>query len=237
MRVQQKSPSATIQDMRNVFIKSLTLVAAAGVSALFSADAAQAASCKAIPGEQYDIRVESEIPKARIDHSKNRAALGIISGDLSGSIQGLHQHGVTLTLEQQIKYYPQGEGICFWLNRVVLTVAYETPVIYVAKEYSERSCNYRAILQHEAKHVQVAQTHIRQYRDRFHKSLSSLNLPRPTEPRYAKDAEAAKADSLDQLRALVMPIFKRLEESMTTTQQKVDLPREYREVQRRCAKW
>lgn len=200
-------------------------------------DAAQAAVCRAISGEQYDIRVESDIPKAKIDHSKDRAALGILSGDLSGSIQGLHQHGVALTLEQQIKYYPQGEGICFWLDRVVLTVAYESPVIFIAREYSERSCNYRAILQHEAKHVQVAQTHIRQYRDRFHKALSSLNLPRPTEPRFSDGVDEAKSESLAQLRDLVMPIFKRLEESMTTTQQKVDLPREYHEVQGRCVKW
>jgi hypothetical protein len=220
--------------MKKPGLAAFTLLAALSLG---PALARAAESCEPEPGEYYKIDVEAEIPKASIDHSRDREALGILSGRLDRSILGLHQHNTHLTIHHEFAYRPKGAGVCLWLRRVVLTLYYDTPVVYIAKEYPEGGCNYRAILEHEAKHVQVAQSHIRLYKDDFQKALSSLTLPRPNRPLFAADLEAAKAETGAKLTALAKPVFERMQAAMIKAQEKVDLPRQYREVMRRCQSW
>lgn len=87
-----------------------------------------------------------------------------LNGAMSGSIQ----------FETLVKYlsYPYENGeTCVYVDGVSVKIHFD-PAIYVVREYPKGSCNHKAVLEHEKKHLKVNQLVINKYAERISKTLA-----------------------------------------------------------------
>lgn len=129
----------------------------------------------------------------------------------------------------------QGDQVCVWITRVVVRLGYEDRTIYVAKEFEDGTCEYKAILSHEAKHAVTDDNVLAEYNGRFRKYVTEAVLANP----MAGPARRHYLDDLKQeLAESVQKAFRRtfddFQAARDRAQKTVDTPEEYGRVKRIC---
>jgi hypothetical protein len=119
----------------------------------------------------------------------------------------------------------------------MLTLRYRTLEVYVASEYSPRSCAYQAILAHEQRHVKIAKKYVTRYAPRLRSVLTSLRIPKPGSAKLTPSKAHGAAEMDTVFNELITPVFERLNAEHQEAQARADLPQEYARVRRRCKKW
>ena len=107
----------------------------------------------------------------------------------------------------------------------------------MAREYSVRSCAYRAILAHENEHVAFANKLITRYGPRLRSALTSLLIPK-ARASWLVDTVGdgvRMADSL--IERLLKPIWEEIKVEADKGNARIDLPISYKRVQDRCRDW
>lgn len=116
---------------------------------------------------------------------------------------------------------------------------YIQPVVHIASEYPEDSCEFREILKHEKKHVKVTQDWQKEFTPLLRREMHSIASKIPASPPVGeKQVPAAQQAVVNIIKA---NLEKYMEEKaipvLVRRQAKVDDPLEYRLVPTRCDNW
>jgi TPR repeat protein len=194
--------------------------------------------CKAAAAETFDIDVRINVPKAPVIRAHSSAELTQAALHGEGSrVLGLMVPKFDITTEGRYGIRPHGDAHCFWVAGISAELYYRSIDIYVAKDYSRNSCNYRAILLHEEEHVNVARENLQRFAPRIRGALTSLNIPRADAPIKVASPEAAEAEMHRLFAKILEPEYRDMLAALQQAQATVDSPQEYRRVRGQCNKW
>lgn len=199
---------------------------------------ASGAVCPPATGS-YRVDVVIEMPPVEIHHDHSRAQLGLLAfHGPTDRILGVTASSLRAGTATRYAHRPlEGEGVCFWVDQIEVLLRYEALDIYIASEYSRASCQYQAILTHEKRHAEVAQTYLDDYVQVIRSQLASLSIPKPRGPRLVESVAAAEARTQATIAKLLEPVIARLRKDMEEAQSKIDTRAEYRRVEKQCPKW
>ena len=197
-----------------------------------------APDCESSADLSYDIELEIDTPAARVIHDRSSAQLG--QSRIHGSnarVLGLAYTGLAFGWSIGFDAEPMGEGYCFWVSNVRLTIRQPSPNIYVAREYRRGSCQYRTILAHEQKHVRNAREVINRYKPRLRQVLTSLRIPTGLRPIYVTEPATARARLRKLMKELAEPLYREMARELSKAQAKLDSPASYRLYFKQCKTW
>jgi hypothetical protein len=205
---------------------------------LWPAPPAAAAACAAQDGYGYDVDVTIQLPEVRLDRSLSRAQLGgmALHGPNERDV-GLTKSNLEIARVATYLTYPAEGGLCFWVGRINVTLRYHSLDVYAAKEYRSDSCAYRAILEHEKRHVTVVRRNIQRYLPRIESALASLIIPKARAPKLVASMAAGEADMERIFDKLMTPIQNEIDAVLSREQAKIDTPQSYARVRGKCSDW
>jgi len=221
------------------FHRHLLAVCLAAACFAASAQGAAAAECEA-PDDagSFEVKVHIDPGTSRISNKLSKAQLsGANSHGRRRQILGVMQGDVDLSWFINYKVEDFRDGICFWVASVDVELAYRQLDVYVAREYEPGSCQYKAILDHENEHVQVARSIMSPYAQQIQASLTTLSIPTRDLPSVADSSEEARAEVHEVFRRLLMPIRERMYRVVRAKQAEVDTLENYRRTFRQCRQW
>lgn len=186
----------------------------------------------------YDVVMQIDVPQARLHHDRSRAELNEISfHSPRARVLGLANTGLQFKWRVRYTANPFGDGFCFWVNRVELTLRYPSPDIYVAREYRPGTCQFRVILEHEKEHYRISRAVLRRYAPRLQTALASLTIPTGLRPVLVDSPEAARDQVQALMRRQVDPIYREMAQNLRQVQAEIDSPTEYRRTFKQCRDW
>ncbi len=123
---------------------------------------AQTIKCKANPAQSIKVIVTTSPVKK--DSSKSEQQLQNFKIDTINpygeesvtEIGGLMSGGLQFKSAMNIAWETDGRSSCYWFDNIKMTLHID-PTIYIANKHPQGSCRYRAILEHEYKHVKADQ--------------------------------------------------------------------------------
>ncbi len=183
---------------------------------------------------QYNITITQAQLNARA--SGLLAASSAIHGS-GGEVGGLTEGLINSQMQMEFATESQGGATCIRPSKIVVSIKYQ-PTILIANEYQRGSCNFKAVLQHEGKHVATDQNAIRKYIPIFQNTLASSAqgllsanpVPTTATQEMSKRMQAMLGKTLDN-------VMKTLSAERETLQTNVDTPSEYARVQSLCSAW
>ncbi len=190
--------------------------------------------CPGSPDTPYEVKVRMEFPPASINHD---LSIEKLTGGFHGNVRGMMVGRGEVKFATEYSVVPFGNKFCFWVQSIPVTLRYPSIKIYIAKKYDTRSCQYRAILDHEKDHVRVARDNLERYAPRMRSALTSLLIPTGRAPEVVASPEQAKREVDALARKLLGPVVKYMFADLHKAQAAVDSPESYRRLFRRCRNW
>ena len=151
----------------------------------------------------------------------------------NGFMEG--QIAMRSTVKLDYKQAPGMNAFCIWYEKVTIELDI-TPTIVIAKEVSEDSCMYNAVLTHEKKHIRVDRKIVNKYAQTIGRKVFDGLQKRGfiAGPIAAENTQ----DIADRMRKTVSQLVelesKKMEIDRAEAQQAVDSLEEYKYVQSRC---
>lgn len=180
---------------------------------------------------KYDFsHSQAQLDSKEIDTENpyDRSVKTHVGGLMSGGI------GVKSSIEVATMTYPRSKVTCQWIDKIDVTIAID-PTIYIARENPKGSCKYRAILEHEMKHVYVDREIVKEYapiiKDYLNQAILKVGIVGPKPERRSKEFHKKIVDYID---ARLKDVTDRLYADRRQRQQAVDSLEEYQRVSRIC---
>lgn len=127
-----------------------------------------------------------------------------------------------------------GASHCLWFERVDVTVVLK-PTIFVAREYPQGSCRFKAIWDHELKHVAVDKALLDKYRGVYDRSIRDAVRAHVVEGPFINQTDRAVQDiMINRLQVLGQNITARMKSERDRLQQQIDTLAEYERVGKLC---
>ena len=153
---------------------------------------------------------------------------------------GFMEGEIRLTAEVKLDY-KQARGyraFCLWYDKVTLNLEI-TPKIVIAKEVAQDRCMYKAVLEHEMKHVNVDRKVVNKYAKsigaKVFEGLKARGfIVGPIAPENTESVTYRMRETVSQLVELE---YKKLEIERAELQQAVDNLEEYQSVQAKCPRF
>lgn len=151
----------------------------------------------------------------------------------NGFMEG--QIGMNSSVELDYKHAPRMNAYCIYYKNVTITLDI-TPKIVIAKEVSEDSCMYSAVLKHEMKHVNADRKIVNKYARTIGKKVFDGLQQRGfiAGPIAPEDAQSIMDRMKKTVSQLVQFEYKKMEIERTEAQQAIDNLAEYQFVQSQC---
>lgn len=222
----------------------VALVAAALWGASGAAPAWAGATCQK-PPHPGSVEVNVSEPAVEFDHSLSKPELAKLSatevghGHGKGSIVfGLTAGQLRSQLAIQTQLEKRRDGVyCGWPARVTATVGYEGPIaVYVAAEHAKGTCQHKAILSHEMKHVAVFKETLRDHETRLRKALERA-LAKGKFPVTGRDREAVQAELGKRFEAAFTRAVAEAASERDRRNARLDTPESYRRTRDLCDSW
>jgi hypothetical protein len=129
----------------------------------------------------------------------------------------------------------EGDEVCLWVTKVQVQIGYDDRTIYVAKDFEKDTCEYKAILSHEAKHAVTDDSVLAEYNGRFRKNMSDAaidgGMAGPFKRIFLDDSKQKLAE---QIQKAFDRTFADFQAARARAQKTVDTPEEYGRVKRIC---
>jgi len=220
------------------------LVAAALLGASGAAPAQAAATCTK-PPQPASVEVNIAEPAVEFDHSLSkpelakRAAAEMGHGHGEGSIVfGLTAGQLRSQLAVHTLLEKRRDGVyCGSPARVIATVGYEGAIaVHVAREHPKGTCQHKAILDHEMKHVAVFKEALRDHKKRLRKALEGA-LAKAKFPITGRDREAVEAEVGKRFEAAFKRAVAEADSDRDRHNARLDTPESYRRTRDLCDSW
>lgn len=148
---------------------------------------------------------------------------------MSGEIRVEHQIGFVQ------ERYEQMNKACLHYDSLSVTMVIN-PTIYIAREHKPGTCRYKAILEHEKKHVEADRIVVNKYAKRIGDALRFAlgKYGSSFGPFEAGQVEAVQTRLQDYIGDIVKEEVARMNEERITRQQAIDSLEEYERVRKMC---
>lgn len=144
---------------------------------------------------------------AHIDNRLTHVQIGDVAGDRAPK-RGCTQHRLDLAVLEWQAYHlgpTFGNGVCSYVDPRTAVVKVAIPAqIYVAKNYKPGTCLYRAVLEHEQRHVALLRKTTEEYVARLSRAVGAAGFP-TEEQQWWDESEKAFASRLNKLIERVQP--------------------------------
>ena len=186
----------------------------------------------------YEANVSFDFEPARLHHNRSIAELGRAAIHGRGSrVLGVTASKIGVQTKVHYKVLPMGDTTCFWVHRIDVILRPSVLDVYIAREYKKGSCPYKAILHHEREHVRIARDTLERFTTSVRSALTSPLIPTALNPEVSASPGAAKARVEKVGQQLIKPVVKVMEKEYRKLQARLDTPKEYERVRRRCSQW
>jgi hypothetical protein len=226
------------EDWKPLIFESLQIP----VTAMLLSLAADPVTC--VPPSAPNIKV---IPKASPIEYVHDWTMEELTARGTDTISPYPRHAVTKTggttaseiqLETGMKFqhqtYPDLGVGCIYYNEIKLTISLNQRV-YIAKDYSKNSCEYREILEHEKKHVRIDREIVNKYAAKIGEALRlSINNALARGPYPVNRLPQIQSDMRDYIASVVKTQQSLMEEERFRRQQAIDTFEEYERVRQAC---
>lgn len=154
------------------------------------------------------------------------------------TLQGLTRH--TDMLDVRVAYrevtMPRTRQACLWIEKVTATVGLPEQMVYIAADYPEDSCEYKAIRAHEDLHVEINRQAAQDFAPLIREALQNGiadSLPLVTPIRH-DDAILAR-----RLRSYAESGFHAMQDEMRRRNAAIDTPEAYKSLSEDsgCTAW
>lgn len=203
---------------------------------------ARAAACRR-PAQAAVFNLIEEDGKIRYDHTKSRARIKAIAskmkkgkGRAGGITMGLTASEFAISFHTNITIEQVGEfKYCAWLNKADVRVGFPLTTVFIDRKYAKRSCQYKAILRHENKHVLIytrgMNTYIQKIRKRIRQAIDRHPWILARSRKEAKDAY------VKLLEKRVSPLIEAMRRERDRHDAVLDSAKSYQATQKSCADW
>lgn len=152
-------------------------------------------------------------------------------------VLGLGGGSYDLTTKLQFEVKTQGSLSCVKVASVEGRFTVE-PLMLIARDYRQGSCEYNAVLEHEKKHLSTLldfqQEYARKFKIRLKKILKDVNT---SQVASTSQTHLVQEQIKNQINTQVQAYFDQITPILQRRQQKVDSPEEYRRVAEMCDNW
>jgi hypothetical protein len=192
-----------------------------------------------------EITVIATDTKVRYDHSKSQSQLDNFQYDtvspydagVQTHVGGLMAGEVSISQNLRImqETYPRFNFGCLYFDTVKVTINIK-PTVYIASEYKKDGCMYRAIREHERKHIEVDRQIVAKYKplitDAVYGAVRELGDTHG--PMSIRSIPAEQQRLQDHVQGVVRGFSRTMSEERKARQQEVDTLEEYERVQAEC---
>ena len=191
------------------------------------------------------IHVAASDTNIRYDHTKTQKQLDKMGTDTVspyGANVQTHVGGLMageVSISQNIRImqesWPHLNAGCLYVDSLKVDIHIK-PVIYIARDYPKSGCMYKAIMEHEKKHIQVDRMIVNKYTkiiiNGLDKALKKLGYAQGP---FRKVELAQKQEMMQQYtQDIVRGYSEQMSEERKKLQQDVDSLAEYQRVQAQC---
>lgn len=201
--------------------------------------------CAAKPPPRVRLKLETPRPHRNFSRTKAQLKRADIDTEL---IKSMHNHQVGGLTSSRYSARTSGETMmtrnratgetCIWYSRLDVTVTLNITV-YVAREYRRGSCEFRAIWDHEMKHVEVARDVARRHAPRIRAAVEriarELGNNGVVGPLKARDVDEGRKRMEDWVQYALEETMRDLDRESYVRQNQIDTPAEYARVARQCS--
>ena len=153
------------------------------------------------------------------------------------AVQGLGGEEISLSGKVLFNIYGDDQQACIAIKAVETTVK-ASPVVHVAKDYAEDSCEGKAVLEHEAKHVAVLQQAHGEHSRGVSEQLRALVVKAGAfGPVPKAEIETLKAQMSKTVQDGIAAYSQTIGSDLQARQAAVDSEEEYRRIQSQCSGW
>lgn len=155
----------------------------------------------------------------------------------AGLVTGLSLSPLSYEFEGLFKVTEVDGGFCIALDKMKMLYKAE-PIVFISKELPRKSCEFKAVLRHENKHVRALKNVHGRTSSEFKAHVeNSLERIRAIGPIPKSKIEAARDKMQDELTRLLDDYLKDVMAELTYEQNKIDSPSEYKRVNAECTEW
>ena len=200
---------------------------------------AAAAECRS-PDDagSLEVHVDIDAGEPNVYNQLSKAQLGTSnSHGRRRQVLGTTQSGVDLRWFIDYEVEEISNGYCFWISTIDVEVSYQQLDVNIAAEFDPTSCQYKAVLDHEYEHVQVAQSIMQPYAQKIYAALTTLSIPTPDLPSVADSPQEARAHVGAVLQRTLYPVRNEMARVLRAKQAEVDTLANYRRTWKRCRRW
>jgi hypothetical protein len=130
-----------------------------------------------------------------------------------------------------------GKNVKAWVESMNVTFRYTDLDVYVSSDYLDDSCEAKEIHRHEMDHLAVHRRVYAKYRLALKKALLATRFPTKERPAIYKNLSAARNDMAKRLRAATEGTYAKFKRELSSANDRLDTPANYKAIQRRCKGW
>jgi hypothetical protein len=205
------------------------------------------AECVATPTPvlRYAVNVTLEVPEARLHHDRTRGQIRALA-EIQANNVGLTTFDLGMERKIDATFLSTGEegDDCFWVSEINVAFRYRSIDIYLVREYSEGSCEYKATLDHENQHVRADRAVVEKFVQEVRAALAppmagpaSASLPTYARPQWNTPFREAMQQAKAELGKILQPIYARMTQARNAAADALDTAARYEDVQSHCTNW
>lgn len=197
--------------------------------------------CPRPPAPSVDVIAISS--KVRYDYSQSEDFLGTMQIDTKNpygdnvetSVGGLSRGEISVQTKLSVggAQNPQTNESCLWYDRVRVNLEID-PTVYIASSHKRGSCMFKAIMNHELKHVKVDRAVLKKYtpyvRQAVEQAIKTVGVVRVPEHRVQEIRDKMQL----KVQLAIKPVLARMNQEQQQRQQAVDSLQEYERVANEC---
>lgn len=209
---------------------------------LFFYSSAAHAVLNRCPRHQVSTDLKSKLVKTKVYRGSTREFTEYVQGHSRGDSRILgfvNQAEIYTRLQYKFSIKDIGHGrYCVMLDKV-RGYFYAAPKLFMPKDYSKSSCEYKEVLKHEKRHLQAVYDFHDHNTGKYAAYLGRIARDVPIHRPIRTEAEAQQVRQ--RIRGYFERNFRELEQKsliqLNKIQRKIDSPQEYIGVSKRCDNW
>lgn len=226
----------------NLTISVLVLLTQLWISAFSYAESPQ---CAPVPSTSYpSIEFSSSVSEAVIRNNLPLAEIRELQKEKEAqnadSVMGLTTYDTktSYSFEVRTTLASVNDRLCASTSKVRAGFFVVNLKVLIPSEYQEGSCEYREILSHENKHVEI----LKELHDKYSKILRKVLEDEQTKKSLSsvslvKSIEEAQSEMKSALSFLIRPTLEEYENELRMKQSSIDTISEYQTISSRCNNW
>ncbi len=189
--------------------------------------------------DDEDTRVRVKLATAKTRYEKNQDALTLtgVHNTGRGTTLGLAGGPIDITIRTEYTARSRKGKACVHLSGLEV-LFWAKPMVMIASNFEEGSCEYREVLAHEQKHIRALRYFVREYAPKLKSEVKDIMDTSKTRMVVSENnVEKAQTNMQDAIIARLRSYQNGIMPILQERQQAIDSPEEYERVSKQCDNW